>query len=287
MRLTAVDADADRAVERLLRQAPFLSRSCEVRPCSVPVGEPGDVGLADLLVEGPPPDRVYVCCDDDDVALRVGLRVLRAQGVSAARVVVCVERGAAFSTAFHQERLFDDARGTLRILAVMELVLTPDRIRGSLGTEQLARALHAAYLEGCVGQGKERPRSRPALMPWDELPEDLKESNRDQARHIGEKLAAIGCVLVPHFDPAHAFSYVDEEEVMKLAQLEHVRWMREKLAIGIVPGAVKTSRTHPDLVDWADLSELARDKDALFIRELPRVLEDAGYQVLRLARMAG
>jgi TrkA-N domain len=282
--VTAAAPGADAAVRRLRRHAPFLARSCVIEPFTLPPGESDSAELSELLAADPPPDRVYVCCDDDAVALRVGLRALWSTHRHRVRVVVCVERGAAFTAAFHlEERLFDDAQGSLRVLALLDLVLVPERIRSSLGIEQLARALHASYLEGCVTRG-ETPGTRPALIPWDDLPEDLRESNRNQARHIGEKLAAIGCVLVPRFDATLEFAYRGEHEVMALARLEHERWMRERRGIAPAQRPFRDGRDHPDLVDWELLPQPARDKDAQFVRDLPQVLADAGFQVVRLPR---
>src|SRR5262249_2349700 len=150
--------------------------------------------LSAMLAGAAPPDRVYVCCDDDSVALRIGLRALRARQHHPVRVVVCLGRGGAFSAAFHgASRLFDDAHGTLSVLAVPEMLLRPELIRGSVATERLARELHTSYVEACSARG-ERLGSRPALQPWHELLEMYRESNRDQARHVGAKLEAIGCI---------------------------------------------------------------------------------------------
>ena len=282
--VTAADGDAPAVVRRLARQAPVLEQVCQVRARSVPSDRLDEASLPALLADGPPPDRVYVCCDDDSVALRVGLRTLRARHRHAVRVVVCLDRGGtAFSAAFHgDERLFDDAQGTLRVLAVPELLLRPDLIRGSLVTEQLARALHASYIEACIERG-ESPRDRPALLPWEELPEQFRESNRDQARHMGDKLEAIGCILVPSFDPGMAFAYRDDAEVELLARMEHQRWARERQASGFAHGRRRDDRFHPDLVEWEQLSGDARDKDVQFVRDLPRLLADLGFQVLRIA----
>jgi len=61
-----------------------------------------------------------------------------------------------------------------------------------------------------------------SLGPWDELPEEFKESNRAPARQIGEKLAVIGCLMVPVFDSTLEFTF-DDGELQLLARLELAR----------------------------------------------------------------
>lgn len=188
------------------------------------------------------------------------------------------------------EQTFLNAEAILHECRRMEEHLTAqDRIIESVCTylrahvtEQLARALHGAYVEGCQARG-EALGSRESLVPWEELPEELRESNRDQAQHAGDKLAALGCVVVPSFDPDHPFEY-HEGEVLLLARMEHDRWLRERKARGFVYGPVREGHAHPDVTPWELLSEEAREKDAQFIRALPSLLSDAGFQILRFER---
>ena len=149
-------------------------------------------------------------------------------------------------------------------------------------TERFARAIHESYVADCLAGG-EAPLSRPALRPWDELSDELKESNRDQALHIAEMLATVGCVMVPTFDETRAFSY-EEDEVLMLARMEHDRWMRERLRSGYVFGPMRHGPFHPDLAPWEDLSHETREKDVRAVRDIPRVLAGAGYQVLRVGK---
>jgi uncharacterized membrane protein len=175
-----------------------------------------------------------------------------------------------------------------------------DRIIGSLCdytytqvTERLARAIHdsyaraihEAYVEASAERG-ETMGSRPGLRGWDELPDDLKESNRAQAMHVGEKLAELGCIMVPSFDPSLTFEYRDEDEVLLLARVEHDRWMRERLDRGYVYGPVREGRFHPDLVPWEALTDEAREKDVQAVRNIPAMLAAVGFQVLRVTERA-
>jgi predicted cupin superfamily sugar epimerase len=69
-----------------------------------------------------------------------------------------------------------------------------------------------------------------------------QESNRAQAREIGEKLAVIGCLVVPTF--ASSLDFAFDDEVRLPTQLEHERWMAERTAQGFEFGPVRGDRTH-------------------------------------------
>ena len=60
--------------------------------------------------------------------------------------------------------------------------------------------------------------------------------------------------------------------------------MRERTAAGWKYGQQRDNarKLHPDLQDWAYLSDEAKDKDRNAIRTLPATLRDAGFQILRL-----
>lgn len=196
------------------------------------------------------------------------------------------------------EQTFLDAGAILHECRRMKARLTAqDRVIGSLSsytaaqvTEHLAQAIHEAYvravhaasLDTATGQGAV-PGSRISLRPWEELPEWLKESNRAQARQVGEKLAVIGCLTVPAFDPALTFAFA-EAEVQLLARLEHERWVTERIAQASLPGPGPDGRGHPDLVPWEELTDEARAKDVQAVRSIPVILASVGFQVLRASR---
>jgi uncharacterized membrane protein len=180
------------------------------------------------------------------------------------------------------EQTFLDAHAILYECQRMKARLSAqDRIIASLCdytskqvTDRLARAIHDTYVDVQGG--------RPEEHLWEDLTEEFKESNRAQARHVGEKLARLGCIMVPTFDPTLTFA-LEDDEVHLLARLEHERWMAERLAQGYVLGPVRRGRFHPDLVPWEELSDVARAKDLEVSRNIPALLASEGFQVLRVA----
>jgi hypothetical protein len=126
------------------------------------------------------------------------------------------------------------------------------------------------------------------MVRWEDLPPELQDSNREQARDIGRKLREIGCVLVPRVGQDDD-GLLDEDHVERLARMEHDRWRAERGAIGWRYGQRRdrSRRLHPGLRDWDELPEpmrrRMRRRSHEAVRELPTILADAGFQVVRAA----
>lgn len=228
----------------------------------------------------PPADsagiRLYVCLADPDLALHTALTAARG---GAGRVVLCLQQQAAFEDASSAtgSGLFADADGRLAVFGILDAACAAaprDPI------DELGRAIHDRYVQSALATG-DKAATNASLVPWAKLPAHLKRSNWAHADHIGTKLATIGSVIVPAMEGAEPFSF-RPGEVETLSRLEHQRWMAERHAAGFVHGPVRNGRFHPDLVDWENLSQGSRDKDIDFVEHLPDLLEQAGFQILRL-----
>jgi hypothetical protein len=174
--------------------------------------------------------------------------------------------------------------------------------------DRLAEAIHAGYCEEMLTTGHawagtaaylagrpslaafaDRPpvgATLPALVDWADLPEHLKEMNRDAARNLPDKLAALGYVLCQ--DPPAEGSALcidpDDPRVERLAKREHERWLRREVKTGWRYGERRDDarRLHPSIRPWKELSEGERRKDRLSIGELPKVVAAAGMGVVPL-----
>jgi hypothetical protein len=225
---------------------------------------------------------VYVCLEDNDEALSEGLAIAHSLASRRGRVVVCMpEYDPLAPVLAARSGSVDDVMGRLSVFEVLQEACVPAAIRDDF-TEQLARSIHKAYVAMQVSNG-ETPATDPWTVPWEKLPENLRQSNITQAADIGAKLEAIGAIAVPQSASAPLFAFTDPE-IELLAQLEHQRWMREMLAAGWKYGEPRDDarKTHPGLRDWDYLSEPENDKYRNAIRTIPATLRDAGYQILRL-----
>jgi hypothetical protein len=144
--------------------------------------------------------------------------------------------------------------------------------------------MHTSYRGNQLARGAD-PAS-PSLAPWDSLTDDLRDSNRAFAYGIGEKLRAIDSIIVPTTlvelqDSALIFS---TDELEGLARQEHERWMRDRIDDGWSYAKVRDDarKLHPSLIDYDELSEDEREKDRDAIRDLPRMLAEAGFEIHRV-----
>ena len=181
--------------------------------------------------------------------------------------------------------------------------------------EKLARAVHEDFCDFLRSQGYRygprtdaRAKTHDTLLPYDQLTPEKQEQNRQNARDIPDKLASIGYEIVPaaEGEPVESFT---EEIVELLAQREHVRWVKAKLA---QPGGWHFGISndpeqfiHADLVPWQSLPEEAlaqtytpqelsamgrnsltkeaRDKDRILVKRITDTLARAGLKIVKTA----
>jgi hypothetical protein len=145
--------------------------------------------------------------------------------------------------------------------------------------DSIAQAIHEKYLRD--QQGK-KPSDDPAMAPWETLVESLKESNRQQADQILEKLRRIDCdIRLAGSSPPAPFTF-KPEEVEILAEMEHERWVAERVSEGWQMGPRDPEKKlTPYLVGWDDLDEGIREYDRHAVLGIPITLAQVGLEVYR------
>ena len=154
--------------------------------------------------------------------------------------------------------------------------------------ENLAEAAHEVFCEGMIARdyhyglkSDDKLKTHNALMPYSDLPEDLKEANRLNVRDIPTKLAASGYIMVPARSNEPSFNFPGEPLEI-LAEAEHERWMQSKLDDGwtYAPETDKSKKLHKCLVSWDTLPEDEKENDRVLVRGIPEILARAGYAIV-------
>lgn len=144
--------------------------------------------------------------------------------------------------------------------------------------ELIAKQIHKEYNRI---QKERNPKSNLEYPTWESLPEYLKNSNLKQAERINEKLSHIGCyIALRNSDNEYVLT---EEDVEKLAELEHQYWMNERKENGWTFDSVKktSERKTPYFVPYELLEENIKELDRDTIRSIPRTLKVNGLIVCK------
>lgn len=160
-----------------------------------------------------------------------------------------------------------------------------DELEDARLVESLARAIHAAYVAERIRQGQ-TPQTNPSLVDFDKLPADLQASNRDNAASIPRKLRRLGYhVRRPTGGQTPQPLVLSDAEFEQLSIQEHTRWNWQRILQGWIyaPGPKNNERkTTPYLVPWKDLPEDVKKYDRETVRLIPGLLQQAGYEAVRL-----
>jgi len=284
-RIAIVDRYARRKASSLQVEFPRLRDACDLEPIDVEIEDPAFLEARFLFDPGGRPDAaaIHVCVDNDSLSLNTGMKLLRHARPHGIPVVIRLTSESGLPSLLRCGK--DGARidPVLRTFPLIDRTCRPDSVLGGF-LEDLARAVHEVYLRTQRAPGQTAVEN-PHLVPWEDLPEEIKESNRAQVDDIRNKLDVIGCRLGPLTDWFPPVFPLSDEEVERLAQREHERWCDFMRARGwsYAPGPKDTIlKTNPYLCPWARLSGPVKDIDRDAIRALPEVLARAGLEIRRL-----
>jgi hypothetical protein len=155
--------------------------------------------------------------------------------------------------------------------------------------ERLAKAAHDVFCESKFRAGwrfgarDNQAKTHPLLIPYEELAETYKESNRHNVRTIPKKLSLAGYVIIPDRGRGGTLSF-SESEVEALARFEHELWMDERISVGFKLGKAtpEDPQRNEFLVAWEKVPENIKQIDRDLVRDIPKVLSLAGYTIARV-----
>ncbi|GAA1856807.1 RyR domain-containing protein [Myceligenerans crystallogenes] len=271
--VTLVADDADRVAAGLSTRWGAVANACDLRPLTV---------IPDFAF-----DRIYVCPDDEDTALHLALSepVLWRGGPGS--LVVVLDRLAGLGKVFGASpaHVLDDLGGRLRTVMVRDLLArhrhAEPRVHEDM-YDRLARAVHHVYLRNQLERGVAWE-SGPAMRRWEDLSEDLRESNRGWVIGLPGRLERVGGTTAPRNGGPRGGEIPTGAMLDELAVAEHDLWEEVRVALGWRHGPVRDDarKLHPGIgVPWHDLTEAEKDKDRDVIRNLPEILAEFGLELV-------
>jgi hypothetical protein len=172
--------------------------------------------------------------------------------------------------------------GSIRFFGDLSCIASFERFQEA-GRFGLPRWIHERYCQSRIAAG-ELVVDNPSLRSWDQIGEDLRQANQEQADHILYKLSLLGYGLENDPQAKGPPIVFSNDEFESLAKLEHLRWSADRKLAGWTYGKIRDNelRRHPMLVPYDELPESEKEKDRQTVRDVPFVLRAAGLIPRRL-----
>ena len=281
--ISVIDKEADRHREMLLFRYPNFEKTCKIEFHKLEI----ETKQARDLLETWCTEKenfltsIVVCFDQDSLALEVALRLFPKLQQHGIPMAVRMLRKSGFVSLLKEGQAHPQIHYQIRGFGMLEDTCREEVLQHTLN-EALARAIHEDFCRERAKEGRRPP--DPSVLPWDDLREDFRDSNRQQADHIAIKLHGIGCLRVPVSagDPRPAIRRFDDDEIEVMARMEHARWNAERLLAGWEKGEKDTkNKISPYLCPWEDLTADIQDYDRRTARQIPAYLDEIGEKVCR------
>jgi hypothetical protein len=290
--ITIIDKHALQKMKSFLLRYPSLSTYCDLQPVVMDITSP-EFLKADFLATAQDQiafSRIFIVVGNPSVGLAAALTLHKKLQDREDKnhpvnipLVIRTNHETGLSRYLETLKTGDEVFSNLHVFPIIDENCNLDVILNTTH-ETIARAIHRDYLKNERESGH-TPESNPRMVPWEKLPEEYKDSNRYQADHSIEKLRAIRCGVTPDIhwdDPLFDISPYSE----KLAEIEHERWMKEKISAGWKWGPARDERwwhrRHPSIIPWKDLAESEKDKDRNSVKILPALLKSVDLKIKRL-----
>lgn len=282
LRITAVDKNPTGWNDFISRYQK-LQEVCDSQFASHAPGDAQFLAAMDAICPSPNSSEAlitYAVCieGNDEVNLRLGLELLKLTTNRPAQVLIHQTSRRGFAALFPDEGRGSRLSGRVHVFGMAEDVFAWDVLLHE-SEDKLARVLHENYQAQRAAEGapdEDNPH-------WEDLSEDLKDSNRQAADHVAAKLRALGYHDEPLTPDKHRIEKFEDEELLLLAKMEHARWSAERWLAGWKPGPVRdTKKKISDcLVPWDQLPLDKQKRDREQIAAIPEALSRIGRGIYR------
>jgi hypothetical protein len=262
-----------------------LTDVCAVRFVAL---DPSDSGVAASLAALAAPAQLatFATCveetphaADDQTNFRIGLELSRRLEPASSQVLMFQRTRAGFAALFasdeHQAARSRGLGERLYPFGMVEEVFEWDVLLHE-SEDALARALHEDFRE-------HRAREGAAAPAWDDLGDNLKDSNRQAADHVAIKLRAAGYHEGSIDRGRQRVERFAPDEILLMAKMEHLRWCAERRVDGWTLGSETdyARRVNRNLVPWDRLDPAEQRKDPEQVLAIPGALARLGRGIYR------
>lgn len=279
LNIIVIDQNAVNKLNRLIEVNRQVESICNLIPIEADISEINKLkeilrkqtGQTDI-------HRAYVCFGNPILSLQAGLILSNIPKFTDTSIFIRLEKDSGLSEIIESPISEIENQNNLIPFDIYEETCSGDLVLG--GTcELLARKLNKNFQNSLNSIDPSHQ-----ITHWEELSKEDKDANRKQAGRIHHLLKTFGYHISPLQD-WNAREYVfPTENLEKMAQMEHELWCQWKQENGWKFGDQRDNdqKIHPDLIPWNMLPDTEKQKNFQFIKNIPEMLADLGFQIDKL-----
>jgi hypothetical protein len=255
--------DDQRLITRLNRNLKNLGNLIAIEP----IEEDLDLFDADKFNAShhkEPFSAVYLLCEDDEASSGVLNRIARVESDMPLDVVLTLTDPDGILSKWYTAAGVNQLN--LHKFNLTEESFTQEALI-SEKMDDLAKIIHQDYYDGL----KEKNPAKASHQPWELLPVDFKNQNREQADHLFVKLRALGGKA----SAIEKIKNIDHDSLELLSEMEHNRWWAHMALSGwrLAEKRDDKRKFHTDLKPYDELSDEVKQYDRNTILNIPKLIE--------------
>jgi len=276
LNVIVIDQDAAVKIEKIIQENQQLRTVCNFTAIKADLSANYQIKtLLKRISDQQDIQRAYVCLGNPILSLQVGLTMGQIPERFNGLIYVRIEKDSGLAGIIENPISGLENPNNLIPFDIYQETCSGALVLG--GThELLAIKLNENYQLSLTNAG-----SIKSIKNWENLPKQEKIANRKQADRVHTLLKSFGYQINPLQDwEAKNFSF-PADELLDMAQKEHELWCRWKRENGWQFGEKRDNdqKIHPDLKPWESLSNIEQEKNISFIRNIPRLLAELGFQI--------
>jgi voltage-gated potassium channel Kch len=282
IQIRVIDRDAEILGADFLNRYAQFEKTCEIEFMPGDIDDPTVCDkINDYSQTSNTITSIIICLDKNSQNMTAALNIHKKVESRSVPIYVRLSYDGGFATLLGGPNPPDEFKDRIMPFGTTAKTCTSDQILLE-SLDRLAAAIHKDYFIKRKAARLERPADDPRMQPWEQLNQNYKESNRQQADHIPIKLNAIGCYSTYGPGTGEQVMAFTDDEVELMAEMEHVRWCAERFLAGWVPGPDDPEKkSNPHLIPWRDLPDEIKEYDREAVINIPAVLARLNGKIYR------
>jgi voltage-gated potassium channel Kch len=281
-KVVILDFNIEHKLEWLLQKYPAIGEVCtlvhkDIASDALSLPSPREMKQ---LLEGCHFSSIFICVGNDNLTIAWALSIQKLIKNLTVPILLSMNQSSGLSKLLNDETSNYSSAKYIQTFDTVKMACNISILENSI-LETLARQIHQEYVAKQKDKGVTEL-DNPSIVPWNQLPLTLQDSNRNQAKHIMEKIELIGCdisILMDWRDPLFEF---EAKELENLSRTEHDRWVEDRIKLGWKQGPKDVAnKITPFLIPYEELTEEIKDLDRDTIRNIPLLLAKTGFSIYR------